>query len=329
MNYLIHTYWGFLFFGTVVVTWALILAGGIWILKLFDRLKIPQFAGGLLIAACMVAVLVGLFKGISAFDRGVLDRVFVFRSGQGYFLCAWSTRRPGRNQTTYYQLLNSFDLESGRHLASLKLKCVLGRDCYQLGWQGGDKAVLCGPDKDYQLVDLARLKVSPLDEQSRRRMDDLGPALFSMAAKTRWAFAASWRFYSQPGSVGRKVGRRQTPLSKQSALFLKPRLLPELNRQQVKKDRVWICHQSALLSDFQVLISYVEADGRQLDRINLSQLFAKRPATALATFTTDGYVYVIVGCGRKPFSGPFEVYGLEALKTDRQSGRLLARIRYF
>jgi hypothetical protein len=129
-----------------------------------------------------------------------------------------------------------------------------------------------------------------------------------------------WLIERVEGSWGLAAHAKDSQLSANRAVFLSPEIVKEWDEALQAKDKAWVLHRSSLKPDADFLLSYVDANGEEISRINLSRLFKKRKAQAYRTLTREDDIFVFVTC---------EKFTLSALHTDRQTGAIKKRIDYF
>ncbi len=147
--------------------------------------------------------------------------------------------------------------------------------------------------------------------------------------KREWKFVADWYFSQLTGSKGRHAhARGATCDAARSAVLLEPEYLPELNFGIAKKKKTWVVHKSALLGDYDLLLSYMGADGVACNTINASRLFSRDDLNILATYTFEKHILIFIGAG-KTFRSNILGFALSALQTDPETGALTNRIDFF
>jgi hypothetical protein len=132
-----------------------------------------------------------------------------------------------------------------------------------------------------------------------------------------------WSFSWAPGAERETVRYRYASKSPQAKKveFISPKLVKELNPKALARKKTWVKHQSSFLKGSDLLLSYVDEHGQELNRINLNQaLKEKKEVMAINSFSSEGEILLFVS--RRGLT-------LSALRTDPNSGEILGKIDYF
>ncbi len=141
-------------------------------------------------------------------------------------------------------------------------------------------------------------------------------------------FQQNWIFNNVKGTLGKNLNKKGIKLSKDCAYLLEPEFIEELNFKFQVKNKIWIFHKSAIFDKFDPLISLIDADGKELNRINLFEVFKNKKAKVLATFTQDKEILVFVSIGYTYYAG-INGFTLTALRTDPETGKMTGKIKFF
>ena len=187
------------------------------------------------------------------------------------------------------------------------------------------------PLHNAMILQSAKGKLLVLDDQlhlrSVARIPDFSPYLYK---KQIWQFKKHWRFSHVKNQNARYVHFKGTPALKTSLALLKPYFIPEFNLNRQKKSRIWVAHQSTLYKDKQTLLSYLDRNGQEINRINVSKLLNnKRIIKVLGIYSLKDSDYIFVGIGRAKFWARVLMFSLYALNVDNKTGRLIKKITYY
>lgn len=134
---------------------------------------------------------------------------------------------------------------------------------------------------------------------------------------------SGWMFDPVAGTKAKTLRHRfsrDIPQREKPRLIV-PSLVKELDKKAAENNRkVWVIHYSTYIGDFDTYLSYMDSTGRELNRVNLDQLFKAEDATALATFTRKDETLIYISRQR---------YTLTALRADPATGKILGNIEYF
>ena len=141
-------------------------------------------------------------------------------------------------------------------------------------------------------------------------------------------FQKDWIFGFLKASLGKKISKRGFQLSKDSVILLEPEFIDELNLELVNKNKIWILHKSTIYDKYDPLISFIDANGTELNRINLYDILKNKKIKVLATFTQDNEILVFIGIGYS-YRVNVDGFSLMALKTNPDTGEITGEIKYF
>ena len=141
-------------------------------------------------------------------------------------------------------------------------------------------------------------------------------------------FQKDWIFTEVKASLGKTINKKGNTLSNDSVYLLEPQFLEELNLSPIIKNKIWIAHKSAIYGEYDSLVSFVDANGNELNRINLYEVFKNKKANVLATYTQDKEVLIFVGIGHS-YRVDAKGFSLIALRTDPNTGQISDKIQYF
>jgi hypothetical protein len=130
-----------------------------------------------------------------------------------------------------------------------------------------------------------------------------------------------WTFDQARQSAGETVREIGAPSSNsKKTVLLLPEFIHELNQKAAaKSNKVWVLHFSALYGDQEPLLSYMDSQGREINRINLHKLFNDKKTKPVATLVQGNETLVFIT--KRGFT-------LTALRTDSITGKILGRIEY-
>lgn len=141
-------------------------------------------------------------------------------------------------------------------------------------------------------------------------------------------FQQNWIFNNVKGTLGKNLNKKGIKLSKDCVYLLKPEFIEELNFNSPVKNKIWISHKSAIFDKFDPLISLIYADGKELNRINLYEVFKNKKAKVLATFTQDKEILIFISIGHSNYAD-IKGFKLIAIRTDSKTGKIIGKINYF
>ncbi|PIS28675.1 hypothetical protein COT42_07330 [Candidatus Saganbacteria bacterium CG08_land_8_20_14_0_20_45_16] len=148
-----------------------------------------------------------------------------------------------------------------------------------------------------------------------------------------------WGFRADPNGRGEYLHKQGEPLSADSKVLLKPRLVEELNKTSGTKNKIWVAHQSAIFGPYENLVSFLDNRGQATITINLNQLLKKgkiKPAyqyvnpgmvQAMATYSKPDEVWLFITCGETSRSAHYG-FTLSALRLEPQSGQAIGQVDY-
>jgi hypothetical protein len=130
-----------------------------------------------------------------------------------------------------------------------------------------------------------------------------------------------WHSEPVPGRDAETLHYRSASPGPESkpTIFISPQLVREMNWKARGKDKTWVVHYSTYIGDYDTLLSYIDKNGRELNRINLRKMFKNKYVKVLATLTRENDMFVFISV---------RGYTLSALRTDLNTGKILERINY-
>lgn len=129
------------------------------------------------------------------------------------------------------------------------------------------------------------------------------------------------------GNLGYRAHAPGETPGRQSITLLEPRLIEELNRNIVSRNKRWIVHRSALYGPSDLLASYLNSSGKLIKQINLNRYFDHDDVRIIKTLTTEDATYLFITSGHSNF-GNIKGFSLKAIKTDPQTGEISEIIHY-
>jgi hypothetical protein len=358
--------WGRLFFYVEVVVSLTILFCAIFILeKLRTLLRIPESIGKPIIFILLMALLLASFYVPNAVRRHFLDgeiaELFILDE-TGTTLLSVRFVRPNYGRIgiiNYTHRLKTFELLSGDFLGRLETAKSSHSYEYMLYGPFGTSAWGINATTGLQLLDLSKPSLIASEAEILAKNPQLGKKIryvfvdniYDPVKHTIQAIAPDGRYYRifpdlkteqiehysrpiyatpdywlfswVPGRERKTIRHRHASPSSQTkkAEMISPKLIEELNPEALARKKVWVKHRSSSAKDSDLLLSYVDEHGQELMHINLNkQLKEKKEVMAINTFSTKDEVLLFVSQ---------QGLSLSALRTDPNSGKILARIDYF
>ncbi|MBN2496651.1 MAG: hypothetical protein JXR96_18825 [Deltaproteobacteria bacterium] len=369
MNYLTYVHAKLFFFVKMGAVLAICAGAFFCLNKLVKLLGVPEKRSGFVLAPVMLLVVIGTYLGVGElserFDRGAIREVFAFRTAGGSErLAVWMTRvHSKRVGADYEQRLYTYELASARPVGMLELSGRRSSDDQVFYWSGGDKAWSYGAQTGLVRIDLARPGIVARAAEIRKKttamkgrlrpysrgdcfdartgalyIEDDGGELFELSPElearpvdrpsvSSRGHESRWRFQRAPHSLGRCLLVRKGPCPADSATLLEPKIVAELGAAD--PERIWVAHDSGLFERPERLISYLDADGRQLGRINLVSLLEDEDIEALAVYSREKDVLIFAGAGKSRLVTRARGFSLFGLSVDRESGELTGKKKYF
>ncbi len=145
--------------------------------------------------------------------------------------------------------------------------------------------------------------------------------------KTNLDFAKNWQFYYLRENLGAHLHIKGATCSPESKTLLEPKFISEQNTNVRKKDKVWVRHKSGLYKESDLLLSYIAANGEQLNSFNLTKMFDDPNLNVISTFTREKNSLIFIGVGDRSRTNT-DGFALYALRVDKDSGELLGKITY-
>ncbi len=132
-----------------------------------------------------------------------------------------------------------------------------------------------------------------------------------------------WVFNTMKGSRQKTVHLKGMTLAEKAVGLIRPKIVPRYDTSLLRLDKVWVAHRASSDRHSPLSLSYLEANGRELIRIKLWEIWGKsaRPYTVMLD---EGRMFVFVV---RDYAG----YGfsLYALQVDPETGKILKKIEYF
>lgn len=340
MNYFLNTYQ----VKNTLLFWVIILApviglvnmfllGRIAILiKLSRNMQVYLFIFS--IAFIMISIFYIMPKLEDRLNHGVIKELFILDSDEKPLITLWFMRTHEYKFRPYLydHRLETFELKNGKKIGIVEIQHRTESSNYQFYWSVGSKNIWgINGNKNAQLFSFTQPglfkntdNVPKFTENTREGWNER-VANFS---KRGW-YEKDWSFRPAMGSLGQNLigpgGKQNTS----STILLKPIFIEELNKSPGIKNKIWIFHKSAVHKNIEPLISYVDVNGKELNKINLNKIFNKFKVRPFAVFTREKEVMVFVTCGGiKKSQSDTPGFSLTALRFDRSTGRYLDRIDY-
>ena len=293
------------------------------------------------------------------FTDGIVKELYIINSNGKTRLTVWLKRQYHFGHTSLVRStrLKSYDLQSGENIGKADLTFWTYYRDYEIFEPFGAKAWAYSKRTGIALLDMAAPKIIADHKKILKLNPQLGgmvqpfygdyfydPVSHGMQVKSRYGqyfrinpdltatalkeFAINyipkydyWSLdYSKEGEgkTLRHVSVSYNPLVKKP-LFIGPKVLKELNKKFADRKTTWLLHYSALYDEYDTLLSYMDKNGQEIKRINLSKLLKFKNAKAYASFTQDSEILVFVSKGGA---------SLSALRADPVSGEILGMIDY-
>ena len=128
-----------------------------------------------------------------------------------------------------------------------------------------------------------------------------------------------WVFNKQAGSQKKTIHAYGVNLTQDAKGLLSPKIVPRWDDELLSQDKIWVMHWQDLSRKPNCLLSYMDADGRELKQINVQDLF-KKYTEPYSVALQNGEMYIFMSR---------EGYTLSALQVASESGTVLHRIDYF
>jgi hypothetical protein len=325
------------------------------IFKLSDRLKMRflKIAAILSLIGGFAFVIIFYFAINNYFNDGKIRQLYILTGDDGPRLAVWLTRVDGLGLADYYShRLKTFDLEKGRLLARLDLAKREGVNDYKLFEPFEGKAFADSKKTGVRLLNLLQAKVLFNEAEILRRNPELGSNISAVAfdslakslavttiagknynigldldafpaterTRTKIHYVPDWIFFSVQGTRGKALHARQVKPSAHSAILLSAKIIEEWDKRPIIKDKVWVEHRSSFSPRADTLISYLDASGKELTRIDLKEILNKKDVYVLATLTRNNEAFVFVTAAG---------YNLTALRFDPETGKMIGKVSYF
>jgi hypothetical protein len=296
----------------------------------------------------------------SYYFDGEIQELFILNGSKTARLCVRFARPNTRRGITvnYTHRLKTFDLLSGNFLGRLEMARATPNFEYSIYGPFGARAWGINSTTGLQLLDLAKPALIADEAEILAKNPQLGKkirfvfvdniydpdkhSIQAIAPDSRYfritpdLKAVQIKRYSRPYSPRVKYwlfswvpgAKRQTVRHRyasgvataKSVELISPKMVGELNPQELGRKKAWVTHRSSSQKDSDLLLSYVDEHGQELIRINLSQLLKGKKVTAINTYSRKDEVLLFVS--------QYDIT-LSALRTDPNNGKILGRIDYF
>jgi hypothetical protein len=225
-------------------------------------------------------------KLISDHGHGGIKKLFILQTESGPRMTAWVTKKYKRKVGAHWdQKLISFDLLTGKLLGQVKMVDGYHEDEYRIYHSSGSQAWGINEKKEVHLLDLETPKII-----ANVTLSDIPKSAFKVDSNTM----TDWYFVSLKDGMGKHAHTKGAKSSPESVSLLDPEFIPDLNPGISSKDKVWVLHKSALLGDYDPLISYVSANGEEHGRISLTDILDDNHARAVYTYSQEKEILVFI-----------------------------------
>jgi hypothetical protein len=129
-----------------------------------------------------------------------------------------------------------------------------------------------------------------------------------------------WYFEMLDSRHQKVVRNAETSLSANKVVLFDPQFVSRWGEQVKSLDKIWVMHWSIQGEEGDCLLSYLNANGEEINRINLREYFNDKWVGPYTATWYAGEVLIFV---------TKEYYTLSMLRTDSGSGRILGRVDYF
>lgn len=338
MNYLLVSYQALiqiliLVIAVLVVTIFLYFAG--W-LTVFFKLsqKVSVFLFIVFVSGSFVSSCFFLYKLEDNLNHGVIKELFILDSDGNPLLTLWLMRVHKIKKGSFYdQRLETFELESGKAIGMVEMQHRKEASNYRLYWPFGSKTIW-GIDENEkaQLFSLTQPGFLKNTDPVPKFIENARDGWYNRVAnfKQRGWYEKGWTFRGAIESLGQNLIGPEGKLDSKSTTLLNPVFIEELSTKPEIKNKIWIFHKSGIHNNIEPLISYVDFNGKELNRINLNKIFSKTKVRPCAIYTGEKEVMVFVTCGdnKKAYLAENLGFTLSALRFDRSAGKYIGRIDY-
>jgi hypothetical protein len=292
-------------------------------------------------------------------DGRINELYFTEYNGKPRLAVWFIRKDQGRGSAYYSHRTKSYDLISGKEAGRLELlRRNMNASGFKIYPPSDHRAWSMSVKKGIQLLDLAQSKVIADEAELLLRNPQLGKdfrlvpgdythdpvtqtihvtsldgklfrlnnSLMAIPAKDvikrPWNTpSVRWVFESVKGSQGKSLRRIPSgpeQVGAQRAALLNPEIPNELEKN-TQKLKIWVTHYSSINRDADPLLSYLDANGSELNTLNLREVFNNNNAEVLATLSSDNETFIFVSLGG---------YSLSALRADPETGKIKGRIDY-
>jgi hypothetical protein len=293
------------------------------------------------------------------FIDGKIEELFILNeSGAPRLSVRFSRPNTRRGMTySYTHRLKTFDLLSGKLLGRLEMGNKVHGQEYTIYGPFDARAWGINSSTGLQLLDLSKPAIIAGEAEILEKNPQLGKKIrfvfvdniYDPAKHTIQAIAPDGRYYRispdlatvkiehysrpyspwikywsfswVPGAERKTVRHRYAggqPLGKKVEM-ISPKMVEELNPEELARKKAWVTHRSSSGRDYDLLLSYVDEHGVELNHINLTRMLKGKKVMAINTYSRKDQVLLFVS--------QFGIT-LSALRTGPNNGKILGRIDY-
>lgn len=346
MNYFINTEGDLIFYISCFIN-LFILFGLILVLAIIA--KRYNLSKKILIVLVIITVPPLLFFSftniiLDPYHQGVVRELFIFDDDDKTLLSVWLTRiHTKRFGANFEQRLQTFDLESGQSLGTIEMVKKHYSNDYQFYWDKESNAWGYQPKTTKQSEQVHHINlVKPELIETSDNLPQSKPTI-----KEGWPLRIgyfeilNWKFQSISQNIGKNLIGPGGKITDESSILLEPNFIEELNTKEEIKNKIWISHKSAILGDYEQIVSYIDSNGQEINKINLSELFEMGKIEfncenknicdgiiqTVATYTYDNEIFIFITRGEN-FMSSDSGFTLTAIRTDKETGKILGQIDY-
>ena len=346
MNYFINTQGSLIFFITCLISITILFSLIAILVFIARRYNLSQKILTILIIIIVPLILFSSFtnKILDPYHQGIVRELFIFDDNDETLLSVWLTRiHAKRFGANFEQRMQTFNLESGQNSGTVEMVEKHYSNDYKFYWDEGKNAWGYQPKTTKQSEQIHYLNlVKPELVETKDILPQPEPTV-----KEGWHLRIGyfdipgWKFKSVFKNLGKKLIGPEGKMNNESVILLEPNYIEELNTKISIKNKAWVSHKNAILGDYEQLISYIDVDGLEINKINISKLFAmgkiesncenkticNEMIQAVATYTYNDEVLIFITQGENFLSND-SGFTLTALRTDRKSGKIIDLIDY-
>jgi len=346
MNYFLNIHDYILFYASILLSTIVLF---ILLFILVSIIKHFHLSKYFLYVIAIIFTLILIFfnpgnKILNRYNQGFVRELFITSQDENNpLLSVWLTRTVTYKAKNYYQHLQNFSLKSGKKLESLELIDSDLSNNYQFYWTKGEKEAWgYRPNSDVegeyiQHIDLIKPEV--IDNPNL--LPNPNPPLLSSWSSRENTKKEGWLITSASNDAGKIITSSNNKSHGDSTTLYKPEFIEELNTDLNSKDKIWITHRSSILDDYDQLISYLSADGTEINKINLNKYFETKKIKknnsykiinaemieVITSYTFKDNIYIFTVRG-KNYPSERQDFTLTALRTDKETGEILEQIDY-